>query len=580
MKGIRIFSFLVPHRIAWQVGLVFGVLVFFSLGFLGFSLISTSRQAVGNSVLRDYEDIARRAAQELTAAINRPKELLNNAAALLANIPAPETELLKAAVYQVFTDNTAQLERLALVNPAGQELVASDWNQPLKDRSTEPLFQTASASGQPDYSGVYFSDEHVPYFSIIVPIKKLNAVSGFLLAQVKLSGLWDMVDSIKLKDGEAFIVDQAGYVLVHKEERRVYQGENLAHTKPVQAVLTGNQGSLEDTAQKLLCAYAPIKPFNWGLIVRQPLSAAYAFSDRMQNTALVTILTAILIAIALSLLLARWIVRPIRQLVQSTEQVAAGNLDTRIDNRRRDEVGKLLDSFNQMVGKLRDARRLERLSNIGLATSKIGHELRNPLVAVKAFIQLLPRKHQDPAFISRFNQLVPSELARLEKMMQELSDFSAAPRLRLADCRPDELVNSALSLFDEQLKNSKINTVANLTLNGTLITADGDRIRQVIINLINNAVESMPSGGELRLSTRHDAAGKTVSIQIQDTGCGIAPDELVAVFEPFHTSKHNGLGLGLTISKEIIEQHHGSIEVISQLGQGSAVSIKLPVRSS
>ena len=566
--------------------MVFSILVIISLGFLGFSLINTSRRAVANTVLRDYEDIARRAAQELTGLIDKPKEILVTAAILLPNIPVSETALQKTVLYQVFTDHHTQFEHIALVDVAGREIVTSDWAAPLKNRSAEPLFQSVANSGRTDYSQAYFSPEHVPYFDLAVPVRRLNKPDGCLIARIKLSSFWDMVDGIKLKNGEAFIVDEAGYVLVHKEEHRVYRSENLAFALPVQQALKGFQGSLEDTslsgdpAGKFLCAYAPIRPFNWGLIVRQPASTAYAFSDRMQKIALATILAAILIAIILSLFLARWIVKPIKQLVSSTGQVAAGNLDGNIETRRTDEVGGLLRTFNDMLQKLRSARQLERLSNIGLATSKIGHELRNPLVAIKAFIQLLPRKYRDEAFISRFNELVPSELARLEKMMQDLSEFSNAPKLRLADCRPEELVNSALGLFGEQLKNTRINTVTSSSLNGVLVTADGDRLKQVLINLINNAIESMPNGGQLSVNTRAGPKQQTALIEIKDTGCGIAPDRLAAVFEPFHTSKCGGLGLGLTISGEIIKQHHGTIEVASQPDKGTSFTITLPAKGA
>ncbi|MBI4713180.1 MAG: sensor histidine kinase [Planctomycetes bacterium] len=582
MKISRIIKSIIPHHISTQVGLVFVVLIIISLGFLGFSLINSSRYAVVNSVLRDYEDIAHRAAQELTNFIDKPGELLVNTAAVFANLPPADRDTQKMIIYQLFANHAPQFEHIAVTDIAGQETLTSNWSKPLKDISSTEIFQLVSRTKQPSFSRVYFSRD-VPYFSVAAPIKKLEQTTGFLVAEVKLLSLWETINNIRLSNGEAFIVNEKGYILVHRQARRVYLGENLAFAKPVQESLQGQEGSMEDASisdnksDKYLVAYAPIKPFGWGLIIRQPLSTAYAFSYQMQKTAVIAITLAILIAILFASILARWIVKPIRQLVQATHNVASGNLDAEIVTTRQDEVGGLLRSFNEMIKKLRRARQVEKLSTIGLATSKIGHELRNPLVALKTFVQLLPHRRQEQNFINQFNELVPTEMDRLEKMLQELTDFSAIPKLRLDECAPNSFINHSLDLFRERFSQRNIVVHSAVEVNHTMVMVDTDRFNQVLINLINNAIAAMPNGGELHINGSVDETEKLFVLEIKDTGCGIPPEQLSQLFEPFMTSKRGGLGLGLTICKEIVEQHRGRIDVKSEPDKGTNFIIKIPI---
>ncbi|MCK5579347.1 MAG: sensor histidine kinase, partial [Planctomycetes bacterium] len=574
---------LIPEHIGHQIGFVFAILLIISLGFLGFSLITASQQAVKNSVLRDYQDIARRASHELEKAVTHPRDLLTNTAVLMGNIPQTDRETRKTILYQFFTDHSTKFQQISFLDLTGREIISSDWARPLKNYSAEPIFQEVKQTRQPTSSEVFFSPENIPYLQIAVPVQRLNTLTGFLLAEMKLASLWGIVASIKLTDGEAFLVDEQGYMLVHNEERRVYRGENLSHLATVQSVLSGTEGSREEitgsenTAKKWLSAYAPIKPFGWGLIIRQPTRTAYAFSTRMRRTAIGTIVLAMALAILLSILLGRWIIKPVKKLVHSTKLVAAGDLDHEIKTGRNDELGRLLRSFNEMIQKLKKARQMEKLSNIGLATSKIGHELRNPLVSIKTFIQLLGRRKEDAEFIDKFNELVPGEMARLEKMVHNLTEFSTAPRLQLTECKLDKLIAGSLSLLRERLDQHKINVTTQIETNRTPLVADEDRLKQVFINLILNAIGSMEQGGRLQIkahltngvASTNNSNHKSLSIEIKDTGCGIPPEELSELFEPFKTFKKGGLGLGLTICKEIIEQHRGKIKVISTIDQGT-----------
>ena len=584
---------LIPKRISYQVGLVFALILSISLFVLGFMLIKTSKGAVRNSVLRDYEEIAGSGAREINKFIEQPQNLLINTAGLIANIPPHDIETQKFLIYQLITDYPALFEHISINNLKGQELVCSDLIA--SDRKTKypqpNMFREVLTTQKPCISKAYFSDEHFPYITIAVPVKRLNQLERVLTAEVKLNCIWKIVSEINLKHNQVFLVDEQGYVLFHNEEKKVYQKKNLKHSQAVQSVLDGKKGSVEETEGQWLSAYAPINPLGWGLVIRQPLKAAYAFAFRMQKAAVAIIAVAILMAILSSLLIARWIVHPIKELTEVTEKVAAGDLDQKIKSQRNDEIGRLITSFNEMTTKLKKARQLEKLSNVGVATSKIAHELRNPLVALKTFIQLLPKRYQNEKFIAEFNETVPQELARLEKMLGTLTNFSAEQRLYLKEYDIVSLMKNSLELFRERITQQKVNITTAFEPDNVNLLIDNDRIKQVFINLIQNAIEAMPDGGNLTINSKicldgynpkHNSLSekqKVVEIKISDNGCGMDGHTLNNAFEPFYTSKRGGLGLGLTISKEIIEQHQGIIQVESQKDKGTTFTIKLPVRS-
>lgn len=609
---MQIITRFVPKRIWHQIGLAFALMLTIALLIAGFLLINASRKAVTDSVLRDYEEITTRAAKEISFFVDKPKNLLLTTATVLGTISqhvrpdssvseGKDIDTRKVLIYQLMTDYPDIFERLALIGLDGQETVNSDLETNLKYHSKVSVFQSIITTTQPAISKVYFSDAHFPYIMIGVPVKRLNELNEVLIAEVKLNRIWKTVEEIQLKQSQAFLVDENGYILVHNEEKKVYQGDNLKRSEAVQSVLQGKTGSIEEGLDKFnrdqwLSAYAPIAPFGWGLIIRQPIKSAYAFSFRMQRTAMIIIALAICMAVLLSLVIANWISRPIKELTEVTSRVAAGNLDVEIKTNRTDEIGNLMTSFNEMIQRLRKSRRLERLSNIGLATSKIAHELRNPLAALKAFTQLLPRRYKDEKFIAQFQETVPAEMARLEKMLGTLTAFSAGQKLQLSECDLNQLVKSTVDLFREQMARQKVVVSTGFEPDNISLSADGDKIKQVLINLVRNALESMPQGGSLNVNTKISPASpspsvgkpaggydenntkKVAEIKINDTGNGMDMVQMQDIFEPFYTTKPDGLGLGLAICKEIIEQHQGMIAVESQKDKGTSFTIRLPIR--
>jgi signal transduction histidine kinase len=280
--------------------------------------------------------------------------------------------------------------------------------------------------------------------------------------------------------------------------------------------------------------------------------------------------------------MARILARPINFLSSRIKGVATGELDGRIETKRRDEIGNLIRSFNYMNERLKKARSRERLSAIGEASAWIAHECKNSLVAIKSFVQLFPQKHRDKKFVDMFSKLVPAEIKRWEHMLTELSDFSSQLELVMNKTNLKKIMDSVLEMMKEEFIKKKINVKYAGGEDNLYFMADAERLKQVFMNLIINAVNAMPEGGELSVSINSESLNRPsyIEVRIKDTGIGIPKESLGRLFEPFHTTKRGGMGLGLHISRRIIKKHGGNINVESQAGIGTTFIVRLPGRIS
>ena len=225
----------------------------------------------------------------------------------------------------------------------------------------------------------------------------------------------------------------------------------------------------------------------------------------------------------------------------------------------------------------------EKFKAVAALASCLVHEIRNPLTAINTFTEFLPQRTNDPVFLEQFSQTVPKEIKRINSLMQELLIFAkpSPPQLQSTDALI--LLNSLVVLLQEQCKRQKINIVQSFDHHTPQsIHADPNQLKQALLNILLNAIDAMPNGGTLTITTSLSFPNASVGnpqyiINITDTGCGIAPKDLPHIFEPFFTKKEKGTGLGLAITQGIIEKHGGKILVKSQLNQGTTFSITLPI---
>jgi signal transduction histidine kinase len=225
--------------------------------------------------------------------------------------------------------------------------------------------------------------------------------------------------------------------------------------------------------------------------------------------------------------------------------------------------------------------RTDRLAAVGTLAAGIAHEIRNPLVAVQTFVQLLPEQIDDPEFRTTFLELTNSELARVSTLINDLMTFARPSPASLDEADLNELAAQIVRLLAGQAKKREVSLTAQLSPENLRCMVDQGQIKQVFMNLLMNALQATPAGGAVTISTSalREAEGEEYCmIEVRDTGSGIPPEQKEQIFDPFFTTKDSGVGLGLFITHQIIKEHGGSIDVESEVDQGTRFLIRLPMK--
>jgi two-component system, NtrC family, sensor histidine kinase HydH len=240
-------------------------------------------------------------------------------------------------------------------------------------------------------------------------------------------------------------------------------------------------------------------------------------------------------------------------------------------NELEEAYKKLNDTFEQL-------RHADRLALLGQMSAGISHEIRNPLASIQGAVEILGQAvpTEDPR--SEFAQIARKEVARLEKLTTEILQFSrpTPPEKRNTDSA--EIIEAACRLVADQARRQKIELIRRIDQPVPTILVDPEQLKQVLINLLINATQAQPGGGQIVVSAKAESGEWIISVQ--DAGSGIPKEKLDRVFDPFFTTKKEGTGLGLSISYQLVKNNGGRIWVTSQPGQGSCFSIAFPILNS
>jgi len=304
-------------------------------------------------------------------------------------------------------------------------------------------------------------------------------------------------------------------------------------------------------------------------LVDQSIAALVAFS-----LALVT--AVVLFSVWTGMFFIRSIVRPIGEIEATAAKIAEGNLDTRIENKYNDEIGKLSDTINHMAGEL---DKTERMKNEFI--SSVSHELRTPLTSIKGWVETIAaiRDPADPNF-RRGVQVISSEADRLYSMVEELLDFSRMQNGLKLDLQLLDLVaevSDAAIMVERRVELEGLHLAYDEPEEPMPVMADPARLRQVFINVLDNAVKYSPPHGTVRMDVLSD--GNSAFVNISDEGRGIAPDDLENVKVKFFKGKGavRGSGIGLAVVDEIVTALDGSVDIQSEVGRGTTVTVRLPL---
>ena len=301
-----------------------------------------------------------------------------------------------------------------------------------------------------------------------------------------------------------------------------------------------------------------------------------------RTVALIVIYTLLAGAVGVgAAIVAQRLLRPIRTLTEGVKAVAAGDLTRTVEVRGKDEIGQLAREFNAMAGSLERQRqellRAERLAAVGRISAHITHEIRNPLNAIGLNAELLGDELAGKPGSGEAVRLVAAigaEVDRLHAVTEEYLRFARLPKPVFGREDLNEILSGLAEFLRGELARAGVAIALELAAGLPAVRADEGQLRAVFLNLLRNSREAMPGGGTVTVRTRADGEG--VEAEVEDTGTGIAPEQLPRIFEPFWSTKERGTGLGLAFAQQVIQEHGGAIRCESRPGRGTRFTVRLP----
>jgi signal transduction histidine kinase len=551
------------------------------------SIVSLQR-GTRESVVNGNQNVAVRAAEEIRRYVVANAELLKALAADLQDTGLDrrqQDQILKNYVLQF-----REFREITLFDEHGAMIASSRVG---KSRVVIPVVtpnDTQLTINGVSMSPIRVDEDLLPASVFAIRLTRLNQPSGWLAGEFSLEEMWRMVDQIRIGDhGFAMVVAPGGELVAHGDPDKkalVAQTRNMnghplfAAARARQDAAPVSQEYADEDGRSQLGVAARIAQLGWTIMVEQPTREAYASAGVLQRQLVVAISVALLGMITVGYFFGRSFINPILALQRGTHNIAAGELDARVDIRRDDELGDLGQAFNTMADRLvtlqEEVKRQERQAIFGRVAAGLVHDLSHPIQNIGNSTRLLLRDDLDPESREMFRRTIDRELQTLKRFMEDLRHVvKPKPIERFAmdvNGSVDEIVESMRGEGD---RNGV--TVETEYGQGPLVM-EGDRfaLGRVYRNLITNAIQATAPGGRVTIVTSR--AGDQIQISVTDTGSGIPPERLSAIFDDFVTTKRHGLGLGLAISKRIVEQLNGTIDVHSTVGQGTAFTLRFPAR--
>jgi signal transduction histidine kinase len=545
--------------------------------------ILSLRSGTRQSVVQGNANVAARAVEEIRRYITTNAELLKALAANLQDTgltPDQQDRIIKNYVLDI-----RQFREITLFDEAGTVLATSRIGKPRVEvpKNAPLLIQGVSMSG------IRVDEDLLPSTVFAIHLTKLGAPAGWLVGQFSLEEMWQTVDRIKIgAHGYALVLASNGELVAHGDPDRkalVAQATNMSGHPLMTALKAGGGNgpvSIEytDEGERKLGVAARMAPLGWTMIVEQPTSEADANATVLQRQLVVAISVVLLLMILAGYLFGRQFITPILTLQRGTQALAAGHLEERVDIRTGDEFAELGQAFNTMADKLielqENIKRQERQAMFGRIAAGLVHDLAHPVQNIGNSTRLLLRDDVDPESRDMFRRTIERELGTLRHFMDDLRNIVKPKPIERF---PMEVNGSIAEIVDSMRgEGERVGVVIETRYASGPLMIEGDHfaLGRVYRNLITNAIQATEQGGRVTIATAR--VGDLVEVSVEDTGSGIPADRLAAIFEDFVTTKRRGLGLGLAISKRIVEQLDGTIAVESEVGRGTKFTLRFPAR--
>ena len=329
-------------------------------------------------------------------------------------------------------------------------------------------------------------------------------------------------------------------------------------------------------------AYRPLlTPQNTVMAVVASTADVAAAQRSITRTVLIVSLVIVGLMAAASYLVARSVTAPILRLVEFANGIAIGGPAGPAPVSSRDEVGRLAESFSEMVRQLRVSEervvRSEKVAVTGLLAARVAHDVRNPLSSMKMQAQMLRRRLPTSGKDQELVQAILKEIDRVEWVVKGLLELSRPGEPQPRPASVNDVVEDALSDLASQLRYQQVAVETDFAPDLPTTGLDVDRVKLALLNVMVNAAEAMPGGGTLQIATRVIDDGAAIELEVRDDGVGVDPSLRDRLFDPFVSTKREGVGLGLVNAKHVVESHDGTIELMPRRNRGTRVRIVFPV---
>ena len=572
-------------RITGRFVLLIATAAVFPLVIYGYVSIKSLRQGTEQSVGRGNQAVAKQVAQQINLYLENNVRVLSSIGTEIRGTQLKQWQRERILANHVL--DFPEFREISLFNAGGRVQATSRIGG-----STLTIPDSADLARRERrfiVASPHIDNDALPTTTIAVPLPGGIDESGWIVAEISLEDLWRTVDRIKVgRTGYALLLDDQSALLAHgnPDDKSLIAGQELG---------TPDERQLADTARKSPDASASKKLFNkrgqellavaaavenpqWTVLVEQPTDDAFEVARSLERQLVATITLALLGTIVLGWLWGRSFIQRIFALTRVTRAIADGRMDERVELSGQDEIRQLGDAFNSMADRLvelqEEIRKQERQAMFGRIAAGLVHDLSHPIQNIGNSCKLIQKMFEDLEYRETFKKTVERELVIIKRVLDDLRNIARPMPLERFPVDLNRTVADAAEAMEQHAETAGLTLRMELSPETIFIEGDVFALGRVYRNLILNAIQATAPGGLIVVAS--EAHADRAQVRIYDTGCGIPPERIGQIFEDFVTTKRRGLGLGLAISKKIVEQLGGRITVASEVGKGTTFVLDFP----
>jgi signal transduction histidine kinase len=539
------------------------------------------RTGAQQTVIQGNLNVARQVSEQIDLYVAGSVKILKAVAGDLQQTglaPWQQDRILKNYVLEF-----PEYKELTLIDESGRPTISSRLGKPSV---------TVPGSESTKINGILMSrfsvdNDLLPTAVLAIPLNDSQS-QGWLVGRLNLEELWRMVDRIRVgSQGYASVVTREGQLLAHgdpDEKSRVARGDKML-SHPLIVALSQQKGESTASAEyagvrgDVLGVAATLPALGWTVIVEQPQSEAFAIPIRLQRQLGIAIALALMAMLIVGYFWGRSFINPILALTRGTRALASGRLEERVVVDSTDELGQLGDAFNNMADKLvelqEDVRKKERQATFGRVAVGLVHDISHPIQNIGNSCKLMVKMFDDLEYRESFKRTVEREFDQVKRVLEDLRNLARPKPIEKFPLDLNKALHGVAESMLPSAETSGISFETELVFGPLYIEGDLYALNRVHRNLITNAFQATPPRG--RVIVRSMRKDDEAIVEISDTGTGIPPERLGTIFDDFVTTKKQGLGLGLALSKKMVEQLGGTITVVSQVGVGTTFTMRFPV---